>query len=217
MKKLKQEIIIEFGRQLDYIIASLGAEKDDTEMLMKKVRLEPTSSEKSLGSASPSETKICAICSKKIEKPLYNQKFCSTKCKKIFHRPYDNETGKKRFQRDRKEAMEKVCKGEMWCAICGVEDDLEINHINGGGRKEVTEEIGRWNFYRSIINGKRTVADLNILCKRCNWEDYLKRTNKKSRETPKCEYCADDINKTFLTSNPMEHAVTCPKSKENRG
>lgn len=49
---------------------------------------------------------------------------------------------------------------------------LEINHINGGGRKE---SKNRRNIYSDIYYGRRNTDDLNVKCRLCNALDYLQR------------------------------------------
>lgn len=69
----------------------------------------------------------------------------------------------------RLEAMRKISGLESpVCASCGCDDFrlLEINHKNGGGRKEVGRNSK--NFYRAIRDGKRKTSDLNVLCRVCN-------------------------------------------------
>lgn len=55
------------------------------------------------------------------------------------------------------------------CTRCGNTDIhvLEINHKNGDGHKEFGN-ISPIDFYHSIINGSRTIEDLNVLCGNCN-------------------------------------------------
>ena len=43
---------------------------------------------------------------------------------------------------------------------------IEINHINGGGRKELLAQ--RNKYYRSILNLEREIEDLELTCKVCN-------------------------------------------------
>jgi len=64
------------------------------------------------------------------------------------------------------------------CVNCGCDDydALEINHINGGGRKEyktLTQRGARWTFYNAILKGTRTRDDLEITCRVCNAHHYL--------------------------------------------
>jgi len=69
-------------------------------------------------------------------------------------------------------ALNKNC-GKVACMNCGFNknvDLLEINHINGGGRKE---KVTRIQFYRSIANKKRTIDDLDILCSVCNIAHFV--------------------------------------------
>ena len=40
---------------------------------------------------------------------------------------------------------------------------LEIDHINGGGRSELSR-IGSRGLRKNIVNGKRTLSDLRLLC-----------------------------------------------------
>ena len=65
-------------------------------------------------------------------------------------------------------ALKVVGRGIYKCADCGCTDTrvLEINHLNGGGTKEMKNK--RTVFYNSIVKGTRKIDDLNILCKPCN-------------------------------------------------
>ena len=56
------------------------------------------------------------------------------------------------------------------CIRCGFTDwrALQIDHINGGGHKEL--EIRSSNqIYKMIINGKLRKGDYQLLCANCNW------------------------------------------------
>lgn len=71
-------------------------------------------------------------------------------------------------------------KGPLRCAYCGCDDAelLEINHRNGGGRKErdVPEApLSGGKFYTAILRGDRSVDDLELACRVCNARDYLER------------------------------------------
>ncbi len=54
------------------------------------------------------------------------------------------------------------------CANCGEIDPriLQVNHLNGGGRREL--ENGTWNFLKKIIDGNRSIEDLDLRCANCN-------------------------------------------------
>ncbi len=58
------------------------------------------------------------------------------------------------------------------CVNCGCDDVrcLEVNHKNGGGRKEQQSywKTGGYSYYRAILCGDRQTDDLNVLCKVCN-------------------------------------------------
>ncbi len=61
------------------------------------------------------------------------------------------------------------------CVRCGCDDIrlLEINHKNGGGRKDTHNGKCSIAFYRDIYKGKREIDDLELLCKVCNSWHYL--------------------------------------------
>jgi hypothetical protein len=72
--------------------------------------------------------------------------------------------------------LEIVGKGKLECSNCGCRDIrlLEINHINGKGTKELNR-LGSLIFYQKIRDGKRSIKDLSILCKVCNWAYFIKQ------------------------------------------
>jgi hypothetical protein len=85
------------------------------------------------------------------------------------------------YQKKRLEVLAKI-DPNMKCAMCGCDDTkfLEINHIEGGGRKEYrelkkTEHNSSLNLTMLIHKGKRGVKDLNLLCSVCNSIDHLER------------------------------------------
>ena len=56
------------------------------------------------------------------------------------------------------------------CSKCGVDNYriLQVNHLDGGGRQEISEWTNRTAFYRAVLKKKRAVDDLNLLCCNCN-------------------------------------------------
>ena len=59
------------------------------------------------------------------------------------------------------------------CAHCGIEDKrvLQIDHVNGGGKKE-RNKFGRnlKKYYLYILNKiKNGSTDYQVLCANCNW------------------------------------------------
>ena len=82
---------------------------------------------------------------------------------------YDNEYQKRVYRAERQLAMEIVAKGNMLCAKCGSKNNLQINHIDGGGRAEIRSlSFRKRQFLKNIISGIRKTNDLNILCRNCN-------------------------------------------------
>lgn len=61
------------------------------------------------------------------------------------------------------------------CVRCGCDDYrfLEINHKHGGGGKEIKTRAGR--FYLNVALGRRSVSDLELLCRACNAVHFLEQ------------------------------------------
>lgn len=63
------------------------------------------------------------------------------------------------------------------CVYCGCNDfeALEINHINGQGAKEKQKrwKHGNKGYYCAILNGTRSIEDLELTCRVCNARHYL--------------------------------------------
>ena len=72
----------------------------------------------------------------------------------------------------RQRAMERL--GGSKCSNCGCDDFsiLEINHIKGGGRKELKAKQNR-QLYRDIMNDKVDLSEYNVLCRVCNALHYV--------------------------------------------
>lgn len=66
------------------------------------------------------------------------------------------------------------------CVKCGCNefDALEINHINGGGRKEKKKWDCSKSFWLAILKGTRKTDDLEVRCRLCNSYHYLKEIKK---------------------------------------
>ena len=72
----------------------------------------------------------------------------------------------------RERAMERL--GGKQCVNCGCDEIsiLEINHINGGGRRALKIKQNR-QLYRDIMNDKVDLNEYNILCRVCNALHYV--------------------------------------------
>jgi hypothetical protein len=96
------------------------------------------------------------------------------------HREWLRLYRRKRYLEDREKAARCSQKGHWGlkiklidlfggcCRMCGCSDPrvLQINHINGGGMKELKMEGKK--FYRKILTGERSTKDLELLCANCN-------------------------------------------------
>jgi len=105
--------------------------------------------------------------------------------KREYDRAYreENRESKKKYlkgyhEKNRLQVLAKIDPA-MKCANCGCDEPrfLEVNHINGGGRKkQKTRGTGvTQNSILLIQTGKRGIEDLNLLCKPCNALDHLER------------------------------------------
>ena len=74
----------------------------------------------------------------------------------------------------REKAMDLL--GGRLCANCGCNEFsiLEINHINGGGRKELKLRKGsNRQLYHDIVNDRVNLNEYNVLCRVCNALHYV--------------------------------------------
>lgn len=94
---------------------------------------------------------------------------------KVYEAKYKKERGKKTRERVRAVVLNVVSKNNPVCVNCGCDDKrfLEVNHINGGGGKELERGKRTNEFAWSIYMGRRKTDDLNILCRVCNALHYL--------------------------------------------
>ena len=87
------------------------------------------------------------------------------------------DVGRQKNLRRKAEVLERL--GGARCVICGCDDvrALEVNHIRGGGGRESRSRgrAGSALLYGMILNGTRSTADLNVLCRPCNQVDYILR------------------------------------------
>lgn len=75
------------------------------------------------------------------------------------------------WTKNKDRALILVGRGELKCVRCGdtKRSWLEINHKNGGGNKERRENgLTGQGLKRAIMFGRRSIEDLEILCKPCN-------------------------------------------------
>ena len=152
------------------------------------------------------EKRKCIICRKEflLNKYKPNAKCCSPNCntrwwyrhnkERVFkyqkkylcidkNRKHRNETRKKSDiilrKRRRIEALNKL--GNK-CAICGFNDPraLQIDHVNGGGTREIKEKFkrNRNKYYQFIL--KDISNNYQLLCANCNWIKKYERNENKS-------------------------------------
>lgn len=80
---------------------------------------------------------------------------------------------REQHQRVREMAMEQL--GGKYCSNCGCDDFsiLEINHLNGGGRKALKSGSNRQLSY-DIVKDRVDLSEYNVLCRVCNALHYVK-------------------------------------------
>jgi len=121
--------------------------------------------------------KTCPVCGKAFLSPPTNRTkiYCSRKCLHAFsaHKFYlkNKDTVYQTYRGNalkRRLAVIEYLGGK--CAKCGLEDwrVLQINHINGGGNRDVKSKRGRnYALQQEIVTGKRE-GEFNLLCANCN-------------------------------------------------
>jgi hypothetical protein len=89
---------------------------------------------------------------------------------------YDQEEERRKWREQHKKVREKAMErlGGKIYVNCGCDDFsiLEINHINGGGRKALKQTQNR-QLYRQIVNDKVDLNEYNVLCRVCNALHYV--------------------------------------------
>ena len=99
-----------------------------------------------------------------------NKEYLKAYKKKYYkeHKESEKEYSRKRNKQRRNKLLDIISNGNPVCVRCGCNDTrlLEINHINGGGTKEVRGKVV--TFWNNIIKGTRATDDLELLCKVCN-------------------------------------------------
>lgn len=60
-----------------------------------------------------------------------------------------------------------------YCKCCGESDScfLAVDHINGGGHKEISE-LGRSKMYKKILESSNPFDEYQVLCHNCNSAKY---------------------------------------------
>lgn len=65
------------------------------------------------------------------------------------------------------------------CVRCGLDDQrvLQVDHINGGGRKEKRELRGSWDYFNGLtkLTDEELFAKYQLLCANCNWIKRLEQ------------------------------------------
>ena len=94
---------------------------------------------------------------------------------KLYDKKYKRERGKICRERVKKVVFNIISNNNPVCANCGCDDLrlLEINHIKGGGNKELKKGKNTNVFMWNIYMGRRKTNDLNLLCRVCNALHYL--------------------------------------------
>ena len=125
----------------------------------------------------------CPFCHKIIDARIrteysknYNKKHPERAKKyKEYDKKYKRERGMILRKRIRMVNFNIISGSNPICANCGCNDVrlLEINHINGGGNKELQNGKNTNSFAWDIYMGRRTTNDLNLLCRPCNSIHYL--------------------------------------------
>lgn len=101
------------------------------------------------------------------------------------YRERKNQLSKIRWAELRKALITQVSNGENKCKRCGFSDirALQVDHVNGGGRKEVNNV----KFRNPFRYGKQIALaqeNYQILCANCNWiKSYEKNERRKISQT----------------------------------
>jgi hypothetical protein len=85
--------------------------------------------------------------------------------------------------RRRETTLHKQCIKKLGnkCVRCGFSDKraLQIDHINGGGRKEIASFKSSKSYYRNVLSD--TTGKYQVLCSNCNWIKSYENKERKSK------------------------------------
>jgi hypothetical protein len=108
-----------------------------------------------------------------------------------------------------KDALRIISKSEFpTCFYCACDDpkQLEIHHINNDGKKDLRNKKGSkrtYPFYRDIVNGKREIDDLLVVCRVCNVTKFAEIKARGHWEVKWigtcCDMCNDDCKYEYAT------------------
>ena len=126
----------------------------------------------------------CPLCGKLVDardKTEYTKKYMELHPErkeklKEWYRTYQKQHYEELKIKDRRKVLAIISKSiTPKCANCGCDDIrlLEVNHKDGGGGKEMMKGQKSQSFYRDIIALRRSVDDLEVLCRVCNAKHYL--------------------------------------------
>jgi len=111
----------------------------------------------------------------KIKKQISNKKTLNNITKEKIY--LKNERRRIKKAEIRLKAMYIISNNKIECNNCKCNDIriLEINHKSGGGNKEKKQKYfnDKYLFYKDIVSGKRSIKDLELLCKLCNIHHYI--------------------------------------------
>ena len=96
------------------------------------------------------------------------------------HKDSVNKYARYKAKEYRTKLLEKVGRGKTQCNRCGCDiiEFLEVNHKNGGGQKDLATNPSKFTF--DVIFGRRSIHDLEILCRPCNAIHYLEQKSKQN-------------------------------------
>jgi len=103
----------------------------------------------------------------KNKRRIYNQKY-QREYRKL-HKEYLNKLSRECIRNRRKEVL-KILGGK--CVKCGKDDwrCLQIDHVHGGGRKEIILLYRGISYYNKVIKEVKSGSkDYQLLCANCNW------------------------------------------------
>lgn len=137
---------------------------------------------------------VCRKCSR----PAGKRKYAEHRLEKIaYGKKYRDEhprMGQIYAAKTRQRVLQRIAKAHgnlmVYCIRCGFTDTraLQIDHINGGGRKEI-DSMRTWQYYKQILVAplEEVRKNYQVLCANCNFikkeenqENYKWRVEKKN-------------------------------------
>ncbi len=168
--------------------------------------------------------KDCKECTKSRNNLRYQKKKEIVKSK---IKEYYDEGGGKEKEKERNSILQEKLFSIMGncCKICGTEEHLVIDHIDGGGNLD-RKKTSKWGLIRKILSSKVDIKKYRLLCSNCNIKSHFINnvvkieTKEKTGILKECKTCLENKDTSLFHSHKKYEDglyYECKTCDRNRG